>query len=63
MSARLNAASVWTELTSGAGPLRYQLDSPTGRVSLDFEDVAGSVDRLTMDAGGSAPINLVRVQR
>jgi hypothetical protein len=61
LSARLGGSSSWTPLTVTASPTRYQLQAPAGSMILDFESVAGSVDRLTLDAGGGSPkVELVR---
>ena len=43
--------------------MHYLLETPAGRLTLDFEVVAGSVGRLTLDAGGTTvKLMLVRSQ-
>ena len=63
LSARLGGSGPWTPLTANGGPMHYLLETPAGRLTLDFEVVAGSVGRLTLDAGGTTvKLMLVRSQ-
>ena len=55
LSARFADSNTWTPLVANSGSMRYRLTSPAGNVNLEFEDVAGSMDRLTLDSGDRAP--------
>jgi hypothetical protein len=55
LSARFADSKIWTPLVSNGAPLRFRLTTSGRSVSLEFEAVAGSVDRLTLDADDSGP--------
>ena len=62
LSARLGGSQEWTPLIVTAGPMRYELVTPSATIVLDFEVVGRSVDRVTLDPGGAAPKRvLVRI--
>jgi hypothetical protein len=53
LAARVGASAAWTALTPNGKPMSYRLTTETGTIQLDFEDIGGSVNRLTIDRGGS----------
>ena len=62
LSARLGDSKTWTALTSSSAT-KYSLTTPAGIVNLEFASVLGTVNRLTLDSGGSAPARtLVRTR-
>jgi hypothetical protein len=64
LAARLDASTTWMPLIVRGGPMKYQLTTPSGTLTLEFEEVAGSVDRLTLDGAGlPSKTTLVRLSR
>jgi hypothetical protein len=65
LSARLGASTTWTPLAA-RGSLNYELTTPpgmpSGMTTLRFEGAAGTVDQLTLDAGGASSEVLVRIR-
>jgi hypothetical protein len=54
LSARFADSQTWMPLIANGGSMRYRLTTPGGNVNLEFEGVADSVDRLTLDPGDPA---------